>query len=171
MNVDINYCATMKSASAPSPARFSTRSGRSARLPMSAAAIRECCLALHLQRAARAVTRSFDHALGDVDLSSGQYTVLVALAHGERIALASLAAELAMDRTTLISNLKPLSRRALVEDIAVPGSRLRHVILTAAGHELLARAIPRWREVQRTLEARLSAPASTYADLRRLATP
>jgi DNA-binding MarR family transcriptional regulator len=135
------------------------------------AEIRDACLALHLQRAARVATRAYDAALKPLGLTSGQYTLLVALARPEPPPLATLAEALAMDRTTLIANLKPLERRGLVASLTPEGGRARHLALTPAGQALLARAIPAWREVQARLRPLLAAPETTYADLRRLARP
>lgn len=131
--------------------------------------IRDACLALHLQRAARAATRAYDAALKPLGLTSGQYTLLVALARPEPPPLAGLAEELAMDRTTLISNVKPLERRGLIGSLTPEGGRARHLMLTDAGRTVLARAVPMWREVQTRLRPRLAAPETTYADLRALA--
>lgn len=135
------------------------------------AEIRGACLALHLARAARAATRAYDAALKPLGLTSGQYTLLVSLARPEPPPLQTLAEELAMDRTTLIANLKPLERRGLVGSVVPDGGRVRHLALTPEGWALLARAVPVWRGVQDRLRPRLAAPETTYADLRRLARP
>jgi DNA-binding MarR family transcriptional regulator len=134
-------------------------------------AIRDTCLALHLGRAARAAIRAFDAALKPIGLTAGQYTLLVALARPEPPPLQALADELAMDRTTLIANLKPLERRGLVASVVPEGGRARHLALTPEGQVLLRRAVPVWRAVQERLRLRLAAPETTYADLRRLARP
>jgi len=49
--------------------------------------VRDCCLCLHVQRAARALGRRFDEALRPFDLTNGQFSLLMALnrlsrAHG-----------------------------------------------------------------------------------------
>lgn len=137
----------------------------------SPADIRDACLALHLARAARAAARVYDAAFRPLGLTSGQYTLLVALARAEPPGLALLAEELAMDRTTLIANLKPLERRGLVGSTTRDGGRARRLVLTPAGRALLARAVPVWRQVQDRLRPRLAAPDTTYADLRALARP
>ena len=41
--------------------------------------VRDACLCLHLQRAARAVARRFDEALRPAGLTSGQFSLLMAL--------------------------------------------------------------------------------------------
>src|SRR5947209_799278 len=77
--------------------------------------MRDTCLCLHLQRAARAVARRFDEALRPLGLTNGQFSLLMSLNRPEPPTIGSVAALLAMDRTTLTANLKPLTRRGLVE--------------------------------------------------------
>ena len=74
--------------------------------------VRDTCLCLHAQRAARALARRFDLALKPAGLTSGQFSRLMSLNRPEPPTLGSVAALLAMDRTTLTANLKPLERRA-----------------------------------------------------------
>ena len=109
-------------------------------------AVRDTCLCLHLQRAARAVARRFDEALRPLGLTSGQFSLLMSLNRPEPPTLGRVASVLAMDRTTLTANLKPLTRRGLVE-IRVDDAdrRSRRLILTAAGRSVLAAALPIWQ--------------------------
>src|SRR3954471_20612796 len=76
--------------------------------------VRDTCLCLHLQRAARAVARRFDELLRPSGLTSGQFSLLMSLNRAEPPTIRSVAELLAMDRTTLTANLKPLERRGLV---------------------------------------------------------
>ncbi|MGH7881077.1 MAG: hypothetical protein ACREQD_16500, partial [Candidatus Binataceae bacterium] len=71
--------------------------------------------------------------------------------------ISSVAALLAMDRTTLTANLKPLDRRGLVK-VAVDkdDKRSRRLIITAAGRALLARAFPVWRKAHAKAESLLT---------------
>ncbi len=73
--------------------------------------VRDSCLCLHLQRAARAVARHFDDALRPPGLTSGQFSLLMSLNRPEPPTIGMVAAMLAMDRTTLTAALKPLQRR------------------------------------------------------------
>ena len=77
--------------------------------------VRDTCLCLHLQRAARAVARRFDAALRPLSLTNGQFSLLMSLNREEAPSIGSVSALLAMDRTTLTANLKPLERRGLVK--------------------------------------------------------
>ena len=118
--------------------------------------VRDACLCLHLQRAARALARRFDEAFRPLGLTSGQYSLMMSLNRPEPPSMGSVAALLAMDRTTLTAALKPLQRRRLVTVmIDADDRRGRRLKLTGAGRALLARAVPIWRrthaEVERSL--------------------
>src|ERR687886_1887102 len=95
--------------------------------------VRDACLCLHLQRAARAVARRFDAAFRPLGLTSGQFSLLMSLNRPEPPTIGSVAALLAMDRTTLTAALKPLERRGLIEVTADPQDpRRRGLTLTPA---------------------------------------
>lgn len=115
--------------------------------------VRDTCLCLHLQRAARAVARQFDEALRPLGLTNGQFSLLMSLNRPEPPTIGNVAALLAMDRTTLTANLKPLERRGLAE-VRIDGAdrRSRRLILTRAGRDLLAAALPIWRSKHRDIE-------------------
>src|SRR5437763_13682973 len=115
--------------------------------------VRDACLCLHLQRAARAVARRFDDAFRPLALTSGQFSLLMSLNRPEPPTIGAVAALLAMDRTTLTAALKPLLRRGLVT-IAIDEAdrRSRRLSLTPAGRALLAAAVPVWRRGHRALD-------------------
>ena len=115
--------------------------------------VRDTCLCLHLQRAARALARRFDDALRPLGLTSGQYSMMMALNRPEPPGIGSVASLLSMDRTTLTAALKPLKRRGLVT-VTVDNSdrRSRRLKLTAAGRGLLARAVPVWRRTHAEID-------------------
>ncbi len=117
------------------------------------------CLCLHLQRAARAVARRFDDAFRPLGLTSGQFSLMFALTRMEKPGISAVANVLAMDRTTLTANLKPLKRDGLVK-IAIDKEdrRGRHLTLTASGRALLATALPVWRRTHADIDRLLSRP-------------
>ncbi|MGQ5719453.1 MarR family winged helix-turn-helix transcriptional regulator [Pseudochrobactrum asaccharolyticum] len=118
--------------------------------------VRDTCLCLHTQRAARALARYFDDALRPYGLTNGQFSLLMALNRPEPPSIAPVARLLAMDRTTLTAALKPLQKNALVEIIAdTSDRRSRLLLLTPKGSDLLAKAVPVWREIHAELESNL----------------
>lgn len=119
--------------------------------------VRDTCLCLHAQRAARALARRFDEALRPVGLTNGQFSLLMSLNRPQPPAVGPVAKLLAMDRTTLTAALKPLQRNGLVTVGADPKDRRsRLLILTDAGRKTLAASVPIWRETHAAIEAGLS---------------
>ena len=118
--------------------------------------VRDVCLCLHTQRAARALARRFDEALRPVGLTNGQFSLLMSLNRPRPPAMGPVAKLLAMDRTTLTAALKPLERHGLVTAGVDPRDRRgRLLILTEQGRERLASAVPIWRETHAAVEAGL----------------
>ncbi len=108
--------------------------------------VRDHCLCLHVQRAARALARRFDEALRPIGLTNGQFSLLMALNRPKPPGIGSVAELLAMDRTTLTANLKPLERRGLLKIAAdKEDKRTRRLSITAAGRNLLHKAYPAWK--------------------------
>jgi DNA-binding MarR family transcriptional regulator len=133
--------------------------------------VRDTCFCLHLQRAARAVARRFDAALRPVGLTSGQFSLLMSLNRPEAARIADVSTLLAMDRTTLTANLKPLERRGLVR-ISVDDAdrRTRRLTLTPSGRASLSAAVPVWRRTHAEIDRLLSgsSPDHLRAELRAL---
>jgi DNA-binding MarR family transcriptional regulator len=116
--------------------------------------VRDTCLCLHAQRAARALARRFDEALRPVGLTNGQFSLLMSLNRPSPAPMRAVASLLAMDRTTLTAALKPLERRGLVELRPDPkDGRSRLITLTPDGSSLLARAVPIWESTHRAVQA------------------
>jgi DNA-binding MarR family transcriptional regulator len=110
-----------------------------------------------VQRAARALGRRFDEAFRPLDLTNGQFSLLMSLNRPEPPPMAPVADLLAMDRTTLTAALKPLQRRGLVRVATDPNDRRsRTLILTAKGRDLLTRAVPIWQRTLAEIERQLS---------------
>jgi DNA-binding MarR family transcriptional regulator len=133
--------------------------------------VRDTCLCLHLQRAARALARRFDDALRRLGLTSGQYSMMMALNRPQPPNIGSVASVLAMDRTTLTAALKPLQRRRLVSVMVdAEDKRSRRLKLTPAGRTLLARAVPVWRRTHAEIDRLLppAGPDRLRRDLRAL---
>jgi DNA-binding MarR family transcriptional regulator len=115
--------------------------------------VRDACLCLHVQRAARALARRFDDGLRPLGLTNGQFSLLMSLNRPVPPGIGDLASLLSMDRTTLTAALKPLKRRGLVRVKAdAEDRRGRRMLLTARGKTLLASAVPVWKRLHASLE-------------------
>src|ERR1700749_4654114 len=115
--------------------------------------VRDTCLHLHVQRAARALARRFDEVFRPLELPSGQFSLLMSLNRPQPPSIGSVAALLAMDRTTLTANLKPLRRRGVVPiDVDHNDRRGRLWARTAVGRKLLRAAVPIWVRTHEAIE-------------------
>ena len=129
--------------------------------------VRDTCLCLHTQRAARTLSRRFDEAFRHLGITSGQFSLLMALSRPAPWRIGDLANFLAMDRTTITANLKPLERDGLVS-IATDAAdkRGRNITLTSDGRTLLKRALPIWKSTHREIDKALARdPDFLRADL------
>lgn len=118
--------------------------------------VRDHCLCLAAQRAARALARRFDEALRPAGITSGQFSLLMSLNRPKPPTMRMVAEVLAMDRTTLTANLKPLQRRGLVHSAVDPADRRgRRLSLTDEGRAVLATAMPIWRRTHAQIDETL----------------
>lgn len=118
--------------------------------------IHDTCLCLATQRAARALARRFDEAFRPLGITSGQFSLLISLNRPAPPSIGSVAKLLAMDRTTLTANLKPLERRGLVATLVDPKDRRgRLIALTEAGRALITQAAPIWEREHARVEGPL----------------
>jgi DNA-binding MarR family transcriptional regulator len=121
---------------------------------LDAASLREvarACACANLRRAARAVTQLFDEALAPSGLRATQFTLLVTSRLMGESTINALAERMAMDRTTLSRNLKPLVRGSLLEVRPGEDGRTRLVRLTPAGEHALEEAYPLWQQAQQEM--------------------
>lgn len=119
--------------------------------------VRDHCLCLHVQRAARALARRFDDALRPLGINQGQFSLLMSLNRPDPPTIGRISTFLAMDRTTLTAILKPLQRRGLVT-VAVDQEdrRSRRLTLTDAGRRLLSEALPIWKKTHAEVDTLLA---------------
>lgn len=118
--------------------------------------VRDTCLCLHVQRAARALARLLDEALRPVGLTNGQFSLMMSLNRPEPPPMGPVANLLAMDQTTLTAALKPLQRRGWVNVTpSTKDKRARLLSLTAEGKSVLAAAVPIWQSTHAMLEDKL----------------
>ena len=119
------------------------------------AEIEATCACSNVRKAARAVTQLFDEVMQPTGLRSTQFTLLVAIALLGEATVTKLSEALAMDRTTLARNLKPLESQGLLT-IESGADRRRHLVkLTESGIQALAAALPYWEQAQHEVVTRL----------------
>jgi DNA-binding MarR family transcriptional regulator len=118
------------------------------------------CVGFRLRRATRQVSQIYDQALQPLDLTGPQFSLLAHLPRGRQVAVGQLADELGMEASTLTRNLRPLERRGLVVLLEAPyDRRVKLVLSTRPGQELLAKAVPAWRSARSQLAKKVGPAA------------
>jgi DNA-binding MarR family transcriptional regulator len=115
----------------------------------------ENCTCFNVRRISRAITQFFDAEVRRHGLRPTQTPILRALDAKNGWSMAELSEWLAMERTTLLRNLRPLQRDGLAR--AKGGGRGGHVKLeiTEKGRAALAKLLPAWRSAQDKVVATL----------------
>ncbi len=103
------------------------------------------CNCLNLRRASMAITEWYDKALVSCGLSISQFSLLKSIEHLGPVSVSSLAAEIRLDRTTLVRNLKPLEEKGLIIDSSLQGTRNRQLELSDKGKKVFLAATPLWQ--------------------------
>ena len=106
------------------------------------------CACFKVRKAARAITNLYEEVLRPSGLRATQFSLLMATRVMGPVTVLKLAQVAVMDRTTLTRNLQILEKRKLIEIKPGEDRREREVTLTAAGIEVLTKAVPLWEEAQ-----------------------
>ncbi len=118
--------------------------------------IRDTCLCLSAQRAARLLARRFDTVLRPFGLTNGQFSLMVALNQPEPPPIGRLAPFLGMDPSTLTAAVKPLARRGLLTiEPDAKDRRARRLRITPEGVALMRQAVEVWRQAHDQIDAAL----------------
>jgi DNA-binding MarR family transcriptional regulator len=112
------------------------------------------CNCFAVRQAARQVTRQYERHFALAQLTSAQFSILVALSEEGRMTMLDLAKVLVMDRTTLLRAMKPLQREELLRSAASDADPRQLVFsLSPAGERKLKQAIPLWTQAQEEFES------------------
>ena len=126
----------------------------------------ERCNCFAARQAARHLTRLYERHLSGAELTSAQFSILVALEEAGQMTMNELAKALVMDRTTLLRAIKPLQRENLLVSAPSEDDVRRLVFsLSPAGVRRLKKALALWTKAQQELEAMIG--SSEAARLRR----
>jgi DNA-binding MarR family transcriptional regulator len=119
--------------------------------------IRDECLCLASQRAARVLARRFDRLFAPLGLTNGQFSMLVAISGPWKPRLGELADFLAMDQATMTAAAKTLEKRGFLTLIAdEKDARARRPVLTEGGRAAVSAACPLWRQEHQKLQSELA---------------
>jgi DNA-binding MarR family transcriptional regulator len=116
----------------------------------------QACACLGFRKASRSVTQLYDQILAPSGLRSTQLVVLLGAYVLGSSNLRKLADELAMDRSTLTRNLKPLISQRLLRTTPGKGrGRSKAIEVTPRGQQKLLTAAPLWEQAQDSMRDRL----------------
>jgi DNA-binding MarR family transcriptional regulator len=113
------------------------------------------CTCANLRRAARAVTRLYNHELRSQQIEVTQFTILMALERAGEISQGKLGKLLALDSTTLTRMLELLTKRGWIQEKEGDDRRFRIIHLTTAGRAKLRQALPHWKRAQDRMQSAL----------------
>jgi DNA-binding MarR family transcriptional regulator len=115
------------------------------------------CVGFNVRRTTRLVTQFYDKMLVPSGLRSTQYSLLNVLSLTGELRINDLAHLLAMDRTTLTRNLRPLIKQGLVKISTGSDRRARIILLTSKGRSAMDKATPFWEQAQSHITKQLGA--------------
>jgi DNA-binding MarR family transcriptional regulator len=111
--------------------------------------ITQDCLVTRTRRISRILTGIYDDELRPYGINSPQFTLLVVIFRLGPASRAEIGRQNHQDRSTLTRNLQLILAQGWVEEMSNPaGGRIKPIVLTKAGIELLQRAAPAWRVAQ-----------------------
>jgi DNA-binding MarR family transcriptional regulator len=126
----------------------------------------ELCNCFAARQASRHLTKLYERHLAGAEVTSAQFSILVALDEGGEMTMNELASAMVMDRTTLLRAIRPLEREELlISKPSAEDSRRLVISLSAAGSRRLKKAVALWSDAQRELESSIG--SAEAARLRR----
>ena len=117
----------------------------------------EACNCLALQQASRHLTQFYNQTLAATGLRVTQYSILAKVAKMGAPTINELAGVIAMDRTTMGQNLRPLEKQGLISITVGKDRRSRKVVLTPTGERSFSQASSLWRQAQDRFETEFGA--------------
>jgi DNA-binding MarR family transcriptional regulator len=106
------------------------------------------CICFNLRWVTRVVTQFFDAELRRHAIRTTQTPVLGVLSASGAMGMSELSDWLAMERTTLVRNLRPLQRDGLVRVTGNGRGSRAEVAITERGRKMVATMLPAWRAPQ-----------------------
>jgi len=128
------------------------------------------CACGTLRRASRLTTQIYDKFLQPSGLKITQFIMLMSVKILGPITIPKLAKKLLMDRTTCTRNLKSLQEKNLIIFEQSEDKRMKKIVLTDQGNEIIEQAIPLWEKAQNFLLNKVgeNQMASLVKDLSRM---
>ncbi|UCE79739.1 MAG: winged helix-turn-helix transcriptional regulator [Nitrospiraceae bacterium] len=107
------------------------------------------CACFNLRKAARVITQLYDRRLAPSGIRSTQFSIMAVLAVHSPETLTRVAETLAMDRTTLTRNMRPMEKQGYLKVNRGQDQRTKRLTLTKKGRKAFAKTFPRWECIQK----------------------
>ena len=141
-------------AAAHNPARINPHLSRRAKLQ---SGLLPGHLGTHLRRADQAVFAHFQKALQDVELTPGEFGILLLIYENDGLSQTELGNAIGVDRSTVVTLIDRFEHNNVVARHPSPIDRRTHALsLTPAGRQLMQTLIPRIEAHERAIASRLS---------------
>jgi len=111
----------------------------------------ENCVCFNLRWVSRSLSQFFVSQLHHHGLLPTQTPILAALSVRQEASMAELSDWLAMDRTTLVRNLRPLERDGLIKATGKGRGNKVSLALTSKGRAALQKFLPDWQIAQQKI--------------------
>jgi DNA-binding MarR family transcriptional regulator len=116
----------------------------------------EFCNCFAVRQAARHLTKLYERHLSGAQLTSAQFSILVALEEAGEMTMSELAKVMVMDRTTLVRAMRPLQQEALIVSQPSAADTRRLIFsLSAAGVKRTKKGFALWSTAQQEFEAEI----------------
>lgn len=106
------------------------------------------CLLTRTRSISRVITSIYDQEMRPFGVNASQFSMLVLIAHMGNASRAQLGRANHLERSTSTRNLQLMLADGLAEEMLPEKGRSRPIVLSQAGRELLASAMPAWRAAQ-----------------------
>ena len=106
------------------------------------------CLLTRTRRISRVVTNVFDHELRPFGVNGSQFSMLVLIARMGGASRAEIGRANHQERSTSTRNLQLVLSQGWAEEVPLVTGRSRPIVISQAGRDLLAAAMPAWRSAQ-----------------------
>lgn len=112
----------------------------------------DSCTHLRIRKLSRLVSKRYEAELAPLGIKATQFSLMQHLGRSEPVCASSLAAQMAMDPSTMTRGLRPLLDKGWVVQVAGKDFRQHVLRLTPEGRQALAEAGVRWKAVQARME-------------------
>ncbi|MBU8976028.1 MULTISPECIES: MarR family winged helix-turn-helix transcriptional regulator [unclassified Lysobacter] len=106
------------------------------------------CLMTRTRRISRVITNLFDQELRPFGLNASQFSLLVLIARMDGASRAEIGRANHQERSTSTRNLQLVLDQGWADELVPDKGRSRPIVISPAGRELLAQAMPAWRAAQ-----------------------